>query len=50
MIPLEKIQEMIAKGYFIVNWNNKYLYAIETIDGVDKYILFKYEEGHFYQV
>jgi hypothetical protein len=47
MIPDHAIRVLVAQGYLLLNVGEQYVYAIKDVNGQDRYVLLKYEGGHF---
>jgi len=47
MIPDHALGLLVTHGYHILNWAGPYVSTILKIEGRDRYVLLKYENGHF---
>lgn len=50
MIPLTAIQRLVSQGYMLISYGERYVSAIKEINGQDRYVLLKYEDGHFFVI
>lgn len=48
MIPSHALSVLVSQGYLLLSWSGQYVSTIKEINGQDRYVLLKYENGHFF--
>lgn len=48
MIPEHELRKLVEQGYLLMSYSGPYCSCIKEINGQDRYVLLRYEDGHFF--